>query len=342
MAYSKSIIFGRTGIFGMVLEAINDYYGHCSCIDDINFPVNLLKNPMRLMPMNEMAHYFSYIEDHIHDDLFILRSASNMNINRFDPIRSLICTTPVLFTSIMRFNSLLRAIQSDCKILTLSDDNTIKWCYDTKLSIAEPRLYDGIVNAWIFIHILRHYTNEHFSPDMVHLPGFQRGTNGEAEKIFGCKVVWNAKRTEVWFPSNHLKKYAPALSTINSESKIEHTQVLNYINLPDPNDFARCVYELINYAREFGYPKLEFVAEMLMISPLTLQRRLQKENLSFSELVKYQLLFNIAPELIKSGLTESKISKQLGFNNTQSFTKAFKKAHGFTPKQFLEHLEHYS
>ncbi|WP_299568578.1 AraC family transcriptional regulator [uncultured Shewanella sp.] len=338
MANEKPISFGRTGIFWLFLKAMDDYYGNC--INKVNLPKSLFNDPMRPMPLNEMTRYFGVLEESINDELFVAKGGSLIQLENFGPFRSIVYSTPVLFTAIRRFNALAQNIQSGCKVRTGIEKELTCWTYNTQLSIQSERLLDGIVGAWVFIHLLKWYLGKNYTPSEVHLPGSRLGTHGEIEKIFGCPVIWNAKLTMVRFPSEHLKQCIP-INRALLPSDSGQTFSLDSIDLPEESDLPRCVYELINYARAFGYPKLEFVADILMISPLTLQRRLQRENLSFSEITKYQLFYHLAPEMLINGESEDIIAAELGFNNPQSFSKAFKKVHEVTPKQYLQNIEDY-
>ncbi|MCL1093455.1 AraC family transcriptional regulator [Shewanella kaireitica] len=336
----ESVAFGRVGVFWLFLKAMDDYYGNC--IDKVNLPQSLLNDHMRLMPLTEMTRYFGIIEEQINDELFIAKGCSKIQLNNFSPLCSVVCSSPVLFVALIRFNTLFKSLQSGTKVTTVRSGNIVKWSYQTKLAVSQERLNDGIVAAWVFVHLLREYMSKDYSPITIHLPGSRIGKVGELERIFGCDILWNQAKTEVWFPASALEKYSTANNAYKGKIRIDKVDVLNYIDIPDKNDFSRCVYELINYSRAFGYPKLEFIADLLMMSPLALQRRLQKHQYSFSELVKFQLLYNLAPQMLVKGVLIEQVGIELGFNNPQSFTKAFKKAHNLTPKQYLEDVNEFN
>ncbi|BEU05407.1 AraC family transcriptional regulator [Agarivorans sp. OAG1] len=337
MAKEASIAFGRSGIFNMFLLAVEERYGNF--FQQVNLPQSLFIDPMRPMPLSEMTRYFGVLEQSIDDPLFVARASANIKLQHFPPLRAITQSTPTLFTAVRRMTALARIIQTGCKVRTTIGHTQTRWCYNTQIPVVSERLLDGIVAAWLFIHLLRSYLGADYAPDTLQLPGSRLGEEGEMESIFGCNIAWNSKQTEVHFPSEKLQHCIPINPAFLKSQRSNQVFSLDYIDLPEETDFARCAYELINYARAFGYPKLEFIADILMISPLTLQRKLQKEQLSFSELVKYQLLFNLAPEMLLRGHSEQDIASELGFSNPQSFSKAFKKAHQQTPRQYTQHLE---
>ncbi|RTR39626.1 helix-turn-helix domain-containing protein [Shewanella canadensis] len=335
MTGSSGISFGRTGMFWLFLKAMDDYYG--GCIKKVNLPQSLIDEPMRLMPLNEITRYFGILDEHINDPLFVAKGCSKLDFNNFPLLKNIVLSSPVLFTAIVRFNYLATILQSGAKCYTERTSQVTKWCYDTSIPVLSERLLDSFVAVWKFIHVLRHYGSDDFEPLVIHLPGSRLGGKGEAEKIFGCPIVWNAKRTEVWFDISLLPTFS---KTMNKPAyNASDLQLLKYLNMPDRNDFSRCVFEAVDYARAYGYPKLEFIAQIMGVAPLTLQRKLQKENYSFSELVKYQLIYILAPNMLVEDRAIEDITNELGFSNSQSFVKAFKKAHQLTPKQYIECLD---
>ncbi|GEA58842.1 AraC family transcriptional regulator [Vibrio comitans] len=341
MANSFSIAFGRTGLFWLYLKAMDDYYG--GCVDKVKLPTSLIDDPMRLMPLTEMTRYFGVIDEIANDELFVAKGCSKIKFENFPPLNNIVCSSPVFFTAMLRLTALTKSVQSGCTVRGVIDAGFLKWSYNTEISVPSERLNDGIVAAWIFILLLRKYKGEQYQPEKVCLPGSRLGKPGEMEEIFGCKAVqWNAKQTEIHCLPEVMGTFTEQPQSIYGAKKLKYVEVLDYINLPDENDLSRCVYELIDYSRAFGYPRLEFIADILMVAPLTLQRRLQKDNLSFSELVKYKLLLDLAPQMLSEGQSIADVAAELGFSNTQSFIKAFKKAHDFTPRQYVESLEEYT
>ncbi|WP_221075207.1 AraC family transcriptional regulator [Agarivorans aestuarii] len=339
MASENPIAFGRCGFLIMFLRAVEGRYGIST--EDLNIPTSLLEDPMRPMPLSEMTRYFGVLQERINDPLLVARACSSIELQYFPPLQAITQSTPVLFSAVMKMSSLGRVIQTGCKFITKIEHDEVRWSYDARILVVAERLLDGMMAAWVFIHLLRHYLGNGYSPTKLLLPGSQIGESKEVARIFGCEIVWNSQQTEVHFPADTLQSCSPIGRSIVHSSRNKRFSPLSYTDLPEETDFVRCVYEIINYVRAFGYPKQELVANILNMPPITLQRRLQKEKQSYSGLVKYQLLFNLAPEMLLAGKSENQVSAELGFKNRQSFDRAFKKAHGQTPTQYLGNLEEY-
>jgi len=78
------------------------------------------------------------------------------------------------------------------------------------------------------------------------------------------------------------------------------------------------------------------MANILHISPSTLQRRLREFDTTFKALKLESRLIQAKQLLIERKYTLEQISDRLGFCDASSFTKSFKMLTGQTPSQFRE------
>lgn len=89
---------------------------------------------------------------------------------------------------------------------------------------------------------------------------------------------------------------------------------------------------LLPYVREHNLT-LDNAAELLKMSPRTLQRRLNDEKTSFRN-IKDNLLFTVAVEMMAEDLSLTHIASQLGFSDISHFSRSFKRISGLTPKLY--------
>jgi len=335
---SNYIAFGRTGVFLLFIKSVDEYYGDISAKLKLP-PLSLFQDPMRLMPLSEMTRYFFDIQQLVDDELFAAKAYSKMSLDNFPLLNNIVGSSRDLVTAIMRLNSVFASFQSGTTVSMRRSGKILKWHYNSRFVKGEERLHGGVMACWIFIHVLRLYHGHTYTPTIVHLPGSPVGKPGEMEAIFSCDVIWNASEAQVWFPAKDRSKLKPIGSKTPPRVFIDQLEVLSFVDMPNPDDFLRCVYELINYSRAFGYPKLENVAKLLEMSPQKLQRKLQAEDIIFSDMVQHQLLCNQAVKMLSLEYSYGNIAESLGFTNQQSFIKAFKRMHGLTPKQYQDQLE---
>lgn len=79
---------------------------------------------------------------------------------------------------------------------------------------------------------------------------------------------------------------------------------------------------------------LSFVADLLAVSERHLQRELQKDGSSFSQILNRERT-KTAMELLKApDITVSEISRSLGYSNQAHFSRAFRRITGVSPSRF--------
>jgi AraC-like DNA-binding protein len=91
---------------------------------------------------------------------------------------------------------------------------------------------------------------------------------------------------------------------------------------------------LIIYLAETGHPSIERVAERLGASVRSLQRDLQLRGITYSDLVDCARYECAQALLCKSSSGISDISAMLGYTDPSSFSRAFMRWSGVSPRQY--------
>ncbi len=107
------------------------------------------------------------------------------------------------------------------------------------------------------------------------------------------------------------------------------------LNMPDPEDEVKVIYEILNYSRHYGLPTVENVSSLLGLSVQQFQRRLRNLGMNFTTVSGY-VLSNIAVEMMRHGIKIDDIAQRLGYQNIASFNRMFKKHRGLTPNQYVQ------
>ena len=83
-----------------------------------------------------------------------------------------------------------------------------------------------------------------------------------------------------------------------------------------------------------GYPSVEHVAELLRLPVRTLQRRLNEQGLTYSDLVE-DLRYREACRLLKrTDKPVAAIATALGYRDPSHFSRAFRRWSGLRPSQY--------
>ncbi len=149
------------------------------------------------------------------------------------------------------------------------------------------------------------------------------------------KVIFNSTHNEIRLPKSAVEK---VLSTANPVIAKELEQKINELLLPYAEDSTpEQVREIIKNSLGF-LPSQASIAQHLNLSTRTLRRRLEKQNLSYQEVVN-QVRKEQAIELLKNlDLSIEEIAYYLGFSSASHFSNSFKKWTGRSPKFFRAKL----
>jgi AraC-like DNA-binding protein len=105
-------------------------------------------------------------------------------------------------------------------------------------------------------------------------------------------------------------------------------------DLGDAWDFVAALRELIRPYLAQGHPHLSLVAEIVGMSERTLQRRLRRSALTYSDVVQ-DVRFSIASDLLANpDLNIADIAFAAGYENAPHFSRAFRRLTGMTPRDY--------
>ncbi len=167
--------------------------------------------------------------------------------------------------------------------------------------------------------------------ERVHF-GYSRPEHAdEYDALFFAPVMqFDAPRTEITFAADYLD-----LPIRQNEESLEEflkaapAQLL--VKFKNTNSLTSRIREVLKSQIGEEMPTLNDVASMLYLSPQTLRRRLAAEGKSYQG-VKDALRRDAAIHLLLNpALTLEDVAQQVGFSETSTFHRAFKKWTGVTP-----------
>jgi AraC-like DNA-binding protein len=155
------------------------------------------------------------------------------------------------------------------------------------------------------------------------------------DEYFGCPVKFGQPVIRMRFPLSYLRL---KLRTPDPDLAVLLENQANSLlaELPGNADLAQMVRDCISGVIRLTEPTVEQVAELLHVSPRTLQRRLDEANLNFRSLLddtRRQLAENY---LLDPALRLKEVAYKLGFSEQSAFTRAFRRWTGNSPREFLK------
>ncbi|MDX1496909.1 MAG: AraC family transcriptional regulator [Salinisphaeraceae bacterium] len=154
------------------------------------------------------------------------------------------------------------------------------------------------------------------------------------EKVFKAPVSFNAKENAIVFKGSDIR--AP-LPFANPELARHNDAILTrYLAHFDKENTANRVHATLVEMLPEGEPSQEKVANCLHLSLRNLQRKLSDEGTSYKQILNNTRQDLALSYIADSSYTISEITYLLGFSDSSSFTRAFKRWTGQSPSAYRQ------
>jgi AraC-like DNA-binding protein len=249
----------------------------------------------------------------------------------FDPI-ALAALSTSSFGEAMRQVARYKQLACPEEIIHEIDDE--EWSIQFRWLLAndnEPGVLTDLCFAWV-LSIARHGTGTHMSPLRLELMR-ERAYAKALERHFGCPVVFGTARNAIVFRAldanrpfvtrnaELLAMLAPQLDEELKEHKGQEA-------------FPERVRATIQRKLAGRRPKMLDIARELRISSRTMQRRLQDAGYSFQQVLE-EARHQLARHYLNSSLLElNETAYLLGYEDSNSFVRAFRTWEGVPPAQW--------
>lgn len=174
--------------------------------------------------------------------------------------------------------------------------------------------------------------------EMEHDPGPQKSI---CEKYYGTPILTNRQQNALLFETKWLDLKLPGFVPDL------HREAQQIIEQQIPTSFevniSSQIEKLLLRHPELMGKGIDRIALRLNLHPRTLQRRLQQDGVMYCDILS-RCRYEVAASVLKSeDCNIESLSKTLGFSDRHSFTRAFKRWTGLSPRefnrQFIEQLE---
>jgi AraC-like DNA-binding protein len=197
----------------------------------------------------------------------------------------------------------------------------------------EPPVLDECCFAWV-LSIARHGTGARLSPLRVEFVEPREHVKA-IERHLGCPVVCGAPRNAIVFRAADAQR---PFVTRNAELlAMLAPQFEEELKLENGDEnFVERVRIAIQEKLTGRRPTIEDIADALHISSRTLQRRLQDEGLSFQRVLE-EARHHLARHYLNNSFLElNEAAYLLGYNDANSFVRAFRTWEGIPPARWRE------
>jgi len=240
--------------------------------------------------------------------------------------------------------NLKHALESTCKyFLFFQEYTTLKIekhgeyyvvTYKVDDSYLENQRYDAEITLAIICNLIRKATHSDWQPALIEFENSEPAFIGDHLAFFKCKLNFNAQKNSIYIPRKDIETKILGADPHLFEILTYTLENIGYKNNQNEK-FIDFIVMHIKLCMETKFPHIEDIAKLTGIPTWTLKRRLSSYNTSFSILLEKTLKELAPPYLLESNLSISEVAYKLGYSDISSFSKAFQRWYGMSPKHWI-------
>lgn len=266
-----------------------------------------------------------------------LQLGTETKIERFNPVSLAALSSENFGTAV---NQMARYKQLTCpeeiRQEKDGDDNGNDWSIQFRWLLAdeaEPAYLVECCFAWV-LSIARHGTGTRLSPLRVEFVE-PRAHTKTIERHFGCAIEYGAARNAIVFRASDahrpfVTRNAELLAMLAPQFEEELRQENSHEN------FVERVRIAVQQKLTGRRPTIEDIADALHVSSRTLQRHLQDEGSSFQSVLE-EARHQLARHYLNNSVLElNEAAYLLGYEDANSFVRAFRTWEGIPPARWRE------
>lgn len=299
----------------------------------VNLDPSVLNDPDNRIPFAQLVALYEKAAELTGDADFGLHLGQSITPTAFDVVGYCALNSPTLgasFTRVARYHS----IWTDGALFTLETANetsAIVYSYvDTSL---HDHRQDAEMTLATVTALCRNIASPDFAPTTVQFQHDAPADTSEHAKLFRCPIEFRAPANKLSFASSFLTLPIAKADASLCAVLDRHAEEL-LAKFPPRDSLVDQVRSIITGELRGGDPSLERVADQLSLTPRTLQRKLQELGTSHNELLD-QMRRQLAMRYLREPeMAICEVAYLLGFSESSSFHRAFKRWTGVTPKEF--------
>jgi AraC-like DNA-binding protein len=342
----SGILVGCAAMRALRLTRLDCVFDTYNALEKRNIPIDWLSarhtfrnwtagEPLSLIPVNEHLSILEAAAAAAGSPFFGLEAGMNCLLSKNNVFGRRVLRCPTLHDALNKFCQSMPWYASSAH-LWLHETRELVWICrgqqrgtENQQRLQEQRMIMRMIN------LVRLYAGRHWTPRAVHLIAGPSPRLESTDCFADTAVHYCQRWTAIAVP-----RYMAALPfrPVIARFQVSTAQVDTELRATAPaGDFAGTVEQVIQALQPVNGSTIEDVAEMAGCSVRSLQRRLAREGVRYSDLVK-RARFNLAVKrLIANDGPMIDIAFDLGYADQSHFSRAFRRWAGMSPLEFRRH-----
>ena len=304
-------------------------------LQDLDIPLEIRVDPFERLPRSKVTELFNRAVSETRDPYFGLRTAKRLTLTTFHALGFSLVASTTLMDFLERFSRYFKIASDNANMFLEQNGNLTHLIIQPTSDLVGNETQDAFTAFLVrFMNIL--YDGDFQAVEVELMRAMPPPGPQPYIEAFGCEVKFSMPTNKLIFNTEQLNE--PLLGGSKELAEQNDQVVANFLAKLDKTDIVMQVKSMVIEHLSTGNVSKAFIADKLHMSPRTLQNKLARHNTSFKELVE-DIRFNLAREYLNQPyLSVNEITYILGFSDTSTFTRAFKRWSGHSPSQFRESI----
>ena len=292
-----------------------------------------IENPRAPIKVRDQIKFLDLVASAVDDDFLGFHLAQECDLREIGLLYYVLASSEIL----------IDALQRAVRYSTIVNEGVSQTCIDGK-NIGLSFHYIGVsrhpdrhqIEFWItaLIRTCRQLTGFRVVPERVRLT-HHRTAKADLAEVFGDNIEFGASVDDVVFPANIRNSRVVSADPYLNNLLISYCEDALVHRKRKRGSFQSAAENAIAPLLPHGKATAADVARQLGLSQRTFARRLSSEGLTFSELLE-NLRSNLASRyLLEGDMGVSEVAWLLGYREVGSFSHAFRRWTGKTPREVL-------
>jgi AraC-like DNA-binding protein len=255
---------------------------------------------------------------------------SNTHYHQLGPYADYVLTGPTLGEALRRGCMALSSIAFNVEVRLVPNGKKCFMAFDCDIGSALGKNQVEEATVMQMINLFRCYTSPRWTPDRVCLTAESDFNPSSKTDVFGAEVSLTEGPPGFWFCSSILTNRAINNVEYSSRKILSTEELQRSYGYSDLSKFSNLVQNAILMNLKSSRLSADYIAQSIGLGVRTMQRRLMVEGETFQSCLDQARLQRAGELLEQTELTVEEISHHLGYIESNSFRRAFRKWHGIS------------
>jgi len=320
-----------------ILSALKPYRDGEDILREVGIDINVIEDANQRIPIDKMTQLWILAEDISGDDCIGLEVIKYVNPTSFHALTYANQASSSIRESLERMVKFSNVVSTAVNIdIEDHDDQVIVTMHpeSNMLTISHHAL-----DAFIGMMVMQGREAVHNNPDYIHWAKLKRPAPKDTHRhqvTYNCPITFSSDCYQVCLNRSMVDQVIPSG---NSELVRINEQVLaDYMSRFNKNDVVAGVYHALIELMPKGEPSREKVADMLGTTSRSLHRKLNEVDTSYKTILDDTRKSLALQYIRQTDISITTITYQLGFLDSSSFSRSFKRWTGQSPSDYRKSL----